>query len=83
MLLGADQRFWDVRYSRPAVRMYKKDWNKEELSEDHYQKNGHVMVTGRTLPNAVAATLKQWPDATIWSVVNHGREAGIIVGDQP
>lgn len=81
MLLGADQRFWDVRYSRPAVQTVKVRHDSDELREHVYQKNGHVMVAARTLSGAIAATLREWPDAMIWSVVNHGREAGIIVTD--
>lgn len=81
MLLGDDQRFWDVRYTRPVITRVKKRHDSEEIIEYQCQKNGLVCVAATSILAAITATVAQWPDATIWSVVNHGRECGIIVSE--
>lgn len=79
MRLEDDARFWDIRFDVP----HKYSVKQNDGSSREYEGKQHKLacVAARTIAEAVALVLVEWPNATIWQANNHGRECHVLVSE--
>ena len=79
MRLKDNARFWDVRFDVP----HKYSVRQTDGSLREYDGKQHKLacVAAETIGEAIALVLAEWPTATIWQAINHGRECNVLVSE--
>lgn len=79
MLLKDTARFWDVRFDVP----HKYSVKQSDGSSREYDGKQHKLacVAAETIADAIELVLTEWPTATIWQAINHGRECNVLVAE--
>lgn len=79
MRLKDSARFWDVRFDVP----HKYSVKQSDGSSREYDGTQHKLacVAAETITEAIAVVAAEWPTATIWQAINHGRECNVLVAE--
>lgn len=79
MLLKDTARFWDVRFDVPQKYSVKQT---DGLFREYDSKQHKLAcVAAATIADAIAMVMEEWPTATIWQAINHGRECNVLVAE--
>lgn len=79
MLLKDTAKFWDVRFDVPHK--YRVEQPDGSLREYNGKQHKLACVAAVTIAEAIALVMSEWPTATIWQAINHGRECNVLVAE--